>query len=487
MMGVAVSDCRVLLVFPASLHGGRWADGPRVKPELVSLFSELRRAGRTVAVLDLEAELGNPSDDETRAIFLDRTEGLLRAHPADLVVVSCWSALQYSAAVAVAKRARRLHPAAVIAVEGYHVSVRPDDFAYEGAPFDWLVVGEAESAVVALAQAVADGDRDTTSCRSLEGTPLPLDADHLPEFAAYPYVVEGLPELGLFLSRGCPYNAPACLLRPGGAGWHAYPVETTLRLLDEAAALRPGRIDLLDPAFGYDAAWRRAVLDRIAASDRRDLALTLNGRPDALVRLDLDKMYAARVRLRLDVGTLSRELLSRTGQAPQPQRAVEHALDLLAYANAKGLVTAASFTFNQPGETEITASETLDVLERFIVEAPNTSVSLQAESWAYLPAGEPAADLDAPASRYGTRVAFPEWWKEAGAFEVAAKSVVASSELAGREPGDESYWRPRFEELRERLTAKLTAEAKRGLRSHESVGSEAYGVPNGWWVEPRWH
>jgi radical SAM superfamily enzyme YgiQ (UPF0313 family) len=188
-----MADPRVLLVFPASLYGCRWADGPRVKPELVSLFSELRRAGRTVTVLDLEAELGNPSDDEARAIFLDKAEGLVRARPADLVVVSCWSALQYSAAVAVAERARRLHPAAVIAVEGYHVSVRPDDFAYEGAPFGWLVVGEAESAVLALAQAVADGDRDTTSCRSLEGTPLLLDADHLPEFAAYPYVVEGCP------------------------------------------------------------------------------------------------------------------------------------------------------------------------------------------------------------------------------------------------------------------------------------------------------
>lgn len=480
-------DLRVLLVFPASLFGGRWADGPRVKPELVSLFSELRRAGRTVDVLDLEAEVGNPGDDAAREDFLGKAEGLLCERSADLVVVSCWSALQYSAAVAVAERVRRLHPEAVIAVEGYQVSVRPDDFAYEGSPFNWLIVGEAESAVVALAQAVAEGDRDTQSCRPVEGTPLNLDADHLPDFAAYPYAAAGLPELGLFLSRGCPYNAPACLLRPGGAGWHAYPPETALALLDSVAALRPGRIDLLDPAFGYDATWRRAVLDRIASGDRRDLAISLNGRPDALVRLDVDKMYAARVRLRLDVGTLSREFLSRTGQAPQPQRAVEHALDLLQYANAKGVVTAASFTFNQPGETEATAAETLDALERFVEEAPNASVSLRAESWAYLPASEPAADLEAPASRYGTRIARPEWWKETVPSEAAAKAVVASRELSERAPGEDGYWRPRFEELRERLAAKLTAEARRGLRSHESVGSEASGVPNGWWIEPRWH
>jgi hypothetical protein len=71
--------------------------------------------------------------------------------------------------------------------------------------------------------------------------------------------------------------------------------------------------------------------------------------------------------------------------------------------------------------------------------------------------------------------------------EAAAKAVVASRELADLAAGDESYWRPRFDDLHARLDAKLTAEARRGLRSHENVGSAAAGVPHGWWVEARWH
>ena len=67
----------------------------------------------------------------------------------------------------------------------------------------------------------------------------------------------------------------------------------------------------------------------------------------------------------------------------------EHALDLLAYANAKGLLTVASFTFNQPGETEASAAESLAALAGFVDAAPNASVSVQAQSWAFLPAGEP--------------------------------------------------------------------------------------------------
>ena len=483
----AAPETRVLLVFPGSLYGGRWADGPRVKPELVSLSTELRHAGFAVGVLDLEVECGNPGDDGARAAFLARAEELLAARPADLVIVSCWSALQFAAAVAVAERARRLQPATVIAAEGYHVSVRPDDFSDAGAPFDWLIVGEAESAAVTIAAAVASGERETGACRALEGRPLPLDAAHAPDYAAYPYAGRDLPELGVFLSRGCPYNAPACLLRPGGGGWHAYPPHVAVAILTGLTELGAARLDVLDPAFGYDPVWRHAVLEGLASTDRRDLAITIAGRPADLTRGDIDRSYEARVRLRLDVGTLSRELLSRTGQAPQPPRAVDHALDLLTYANAKGLVTVASLTFNQPGETRATAAETLDALQGFVEAVPNTSVFLQAQAWAFLPAGDPAADIETPAARFGTSIARPEWWKEQVPAEDAAKEVVASRELADLPAGDQSYWRPRFDELHARLDAKLTSAARRGLRSHETVGSAAAGVPHGWWVEARWH
>ena len=482
-----MAETRVLLVFPGSLYGGRWADGPRVKPELVQLFTELRRAGFETDVLDLEVELGNPLDEVGRESFLQIGGALLAEHEADLVVVSCWSALQYTAAVSIAARVRERLPDAVIAVCGHHVSVRPDDFNDPGAPFDWLVAGEAETAVVTLARQIQSGERETGSCHSLEGTPLTLDDAHLPDYAAYPYTADGLPELGLFLSRGCPYNSPSCMLRPGGAGWHAYPPQTAAEAVDLVAALGPGRVLVLDPAFGYEAGWRRAVLDLLGAEDRRDLVLSVTARPEQLQRLDVDRLYRARVGLVLELGTLSPALLDRTGQAPNPRKTADHTLDLLEYLGAKGVVTHARFEFNQPGETEESAAETLDALERFAATVPNTSVSIDAQRWAFQPISEPEADVDAPASRFGTRIEHPEWWKEHADSRTLATAVVASAELADRPAGDESYWRPRFEEVQAALDAKLTAKARRGLRSHETVGSAAYGVPHGWWTEPKWH
>jgi len=39
----------------------------------------------------------------------------------------------------------------------------------------------------------------------------------------------------------------------------------------------------------------------------------------------------------------------------------------------------------------------------------------------------------------------------------------------------------------ETATAKLTAAARSGGRSHESVGSASTGVPHGFWIASRWH
>ena len=104
-----MTHTQVLLVFPGSLYGGPWAAGHPVKPELVSLFGEVRRGGFSVDVLDLDVELGSPADDEARDEFLRRVGALLAERSADLAVISCPSAPQYSAALAVGRMYRRLH------------------------------------------------------------------------------------------------------------------------------------------------------------------------------------------------------------------------------------------------------------------------------------------------------------------------------------------------------------------------------------------
>ena len=102
---------------------------------------------------------------------------------------------------------------------------------------------------------------------------------------------------------------------------------------------------------------------------------------------------------------------------------------------------------------------------------PNASLKTVASAWAYYPYGDAEADIAVPYERYGTRIIHPEWWREGIPSEKAATAVVASREMEDREPGDDGYWRPRFDAIAERAGKKLTPEARRGLRSHEWEGS----------------
>jgi len=487
-MGVVLEmgKATTLIVFPASLHGGRWAAGPRVKPELVSMFTVLRRNGASVSVLDLENAIGNPGAADREA-FLHNAEQRLAGVAAELIVVSCSSSLQYTASVAVADIVRRLHPRATIAVVGFHVSARPGDFAYEGSPFDIVVLGDPELALVEAAESVGGGGQPATR-QTCEGAMLDHSVKNAPEYTFYRYTVPNLPTLPVYLSRGCPYPRAACQLRPGAPGWHAFTPDVVVSIVAELTALAPRRIDVLDPAFGLETGWRTAVLQRFKGDDdRRTVPLAITVRPETLSREDVDGMYDARMHVRFDVDTLSVGLLERTQAVYRPVAHVEKALDLLRYANAKGISGELSLVFNQPGETVETAAETLERLEEFGASLPNASLKVRASSWAFYPYADHEADIMVPQQRYGTRILHPEWWREGMRSERAATAVVASRELEDREPGDETYWRPRFDRVAGEIAAKLTAEARRGLRSHEWEGSSATGVPHGYWVEPRWH
>jgi len=473
-----VGGASVLLVSPASSQGGEWAAGPRVKPELVSVWSHLRREGSRVELLDAECD----------ADAAPQADAMSQAGAAHLVALACLSPLQYGAALAVARRVRETRPQAVTAVFGQHATMRPDDFSAGAADglFDWVVQGDAEVSLSQIAADAVAAGRAERACRVGVGEPLPLTEQTLPDYAGYPCVREGLASLGVYLSRGCQYHSALCYAGPGGGQWRAFPPETAFGLLVRLEELRPHEIAVLDPTFGLDTGWRAAVLGRLADVERRAVPLSLTARPEAFARRDVDAVYRGRLHLHLSIGSLSPSLLAAL-EVPRPRQTLERILDLIRYANAKGVPAELDLVFGQPGETRATAAETLDTLEELIGSFPNTSLRPVARAWAYVPFGDVETDVKAPARRFGTAIVHPEWWKDDVPSFAAAHAVVPSADLLDLPPGDDSYWRPRFEAVAAAFAAKLTQEARRGLRSHEGVGSMADHVPHGFWREPRWH
>jgi len=476
---------RVLLVYPGVLRGGEWGAGPKVKPELVQTWTVLRRGGIDVEVADLDADLGPAAflNDET---YGDAAEDVARGLDAAVVAVCCWSALEYRAGIALAEAFRRHRPGATVVVWGHHPTIRPDDFTFDGTPFDWVVMGDPERTLAAIAGDVAESGAEPGVCRVGEGEALPLTTANLPDYAAYPLFETGLDLLGVYLSRGCQYHNEVCSLGPGGGRWHAFAPDDAVGLLQDLTALGADEVEVLDPTFGLDNGWRAETLRLLGKKSRREALLTVSARPDALRRADVDAVYAARISLRLNVGTLSSTLM-HAQEVPSASRRLDQALDLIRYLNAKGVSCELDFVFGEPGETRESAGETLATLEGLIDSFPNTSLRLVGHRWAYLPMGSVDADVEAPAGRYGATIVHPEWWKEDLDPYEAAHAVIPSADLAELAPGDDGYWRPRFREVAAAFDDKLTYEARNRLRSHESVGSAAADVPHGFYREPRWH
>ena len=155
---MATRSPSILLLHPGTLYGGSWAGGLPLKSALVSLYSYLRAHDITPQVLDLQTEFGNPAPEQVDAFLTRGTERLL-SFDFDVLGVSCWTSMEYLAAVEFATRVRAARPRALIVVGGYHPSARPDDFTYAGSPFDVVVTGEGELALLDLLRdgAVAGG------------------------------------------------------------------------------------------------------------------------------------------------------------------------------------------------------------------------------------------------------------------------------------------------------------------------------------------
>ena len=413
---------RVLLLHPGSLYGGDWAQIRIAKPSLVSLFSYLTYCGVPAEVLDLQVELGNPKPDEAEG-YLRQAEDLLAQREFDLLAVSCWSSLEYLASVELAGRVRASEPSIPIVVGGYHPTALPEEFRGPAAPFDVVVRGEGELALVALA---GDPTLEAGGRQSIvDGTQLPLD-EPIIDFEGYPYASAARQGIDLYLSRGCPYRCAFCMEGAKGSAWRAYPVDKAVTLVRRAAALKPRVVVFNDACFACRAPWRRSFLKALAEA-RLDAVYLAQTRADRLTAADLDLFRPLDIYLQFGVETMSPTMAAIMRKGPDGARHVRRVDEVLEAVNDRRLLAKIYLVFNHPGETDATATETLAWVERFIDRHDRLSLVFNAQSYAYFPGSEVALRRLHFEETYGTRVAHPEWWREPGDHHRLAIDVRAST------------------------------------------------------------
>jgi radical SAM superfamily enzyme YgiQ (UPF0313 family) len=411
---------RVLLVNPVPLYGGSRTGGVAdMPPSLVSLFSVLVAHDVPVEVLDLHVEMGSPGTLEDVAQAAAHSYELVQQRDFDVLAISCNSSFHYLGAVDLAQRLRTADSGVVIVVGGCHVSAAPEDFLDAAAPFDYVVTGEGELALLELARR----SRRTACPEVVDGTPLPLDKVYL-DVAGYPYLPSRPHRAMVPLSRGCPYRCAFC----GGTarrGWRAYPPDQAVEVVRRLFAVQPEVAGFCDPCFGLRRPWRRAFLSRLADL-RPQVPMVWETRVDTLDEADLELIAGMEVRLEVGVETMSPRMAEVMSKARDGSAYVRRTQRLLEELHRRGVLTAVGLLLNHPGEDAESLAATIDYFTAFAAAHPHTTIYATPHAFMYFPGTGVAADRERLAREFGTRVGHPAWWHEAAFQGPLADDVCAS-------------------------------------------------------------
>ena len=415
----------LLLVTPPVLCGKRWwGNRTANKPHIASLGGYVRDVAN---VQTLEFDLA-AVDDTSELMKLDAPlhDGV------SLVAISCWTSLHYLGTLAVADRVRNLAPDVPIVVGGHHATASPGDFTH--ANCDWVVRGDGEHV---LRKLCTEWPRRSSEMQVVSGglfdqsNPNHVDWDH--------YGRPGVKERVLWIgtSRGCSFQCRFCVEPQRSATYSRYGVNETLDILERLVHLNePEVIAFSDPLFGASRRWTEAFLDGL---HRRAFPVMFwaETRADLMTPELLDAFKRCRFMLDFGLDTASKTMIDRMEKSANADRYLARSKAMLEYADAIGLLHGIYLVFNFPGETPDTAMETRSFVEKLGNENSARSGWLSAQTFFVLPGTDAFERMPENATRYGTDIRHPTWWKEVGDHYDLATDVLPSAAWIGHE--DELY------------------------------------------------
>lgn len=440
---------KILLVYPSQFYTPAWSGKfflSQTKSHLLYLASFLAKE-HCVDVLDLENELGRPRTASEISIFRKKTAELLSSRSFDLAAISCWTSFNYLAAKMVAQVCRQVREGARIVVGGYHPSALPQDFFYKGSPFDFIVKGEGELALAAIA---AMKRRFAAGPRVVAGSALDLRRQPCLEWR-FPQAQRLVKSriVTVYLSRGCPFCCSYCM---EGAkrhrSWRSYTIEASMRTVEGAIGMFDPRIVVIgDACFGFDLLWRRAFLERLIAK-KFDKIFWFQTRVDLMQRQDIDLFSRLNSNVEFGLESGSEEMLSLMAKTHNPKGYLASCRQVVHYANKKKLPHKISLIFNHPGETQDTYRQTLRFVASLGRGQREVSTNIVGQNFSLFPGSPAYARLGFFKKKYGTTVENAYWW-HARRDQDALSCAVMPSEDIRKKQGGIDYWQQEVKELNE--------------------------------------
>lgn len=402
----------ILLIYPSQLFNSDWGRIAWTNPSLVNLFSYLKQYRDINAqVLDLDIEIGRPRNAEEILKFKEKVSVAIKKYKFDIVGISCSYSINYLSSIMVAEICRDINRNCVIAVGGMHASAVPDDFIYDGSPFDFIVIGEGEKVLLNICQGKI---KRTGEPRKIIAELIDLNTIPAPNFKEYKYFYSQEKRAVLYaLSRGCPFTCSFCIESvKDNSDYRCLPVKRAIREIREIVYhLGIKKIKLYDPCFGLRKEWRRSFLESLIKTKVKCI-FEFETRVDLLDREDIDLLSSLNIHyLYLGLEHVSPKMLSLMQKTKNPRVYLEKANKIIRYLNERDIPNKILLIFNHPGETKNTIQEVIRFLDSAFSGLKRISSALHPNNYFFTPGTRTYSNIKKYEREFGTVVRDKIWWK----------------------------------------------------------------------------
>ena len=423
----------ILLLYPSCLYYADWMERVQVKTSQVWLASYLNRFF-PVTYGDLEIELGRPNSRVQVRRFQRKVRQYLSDRQFDVLAISCWTSLSYQVSRIVAQACRELYPDTPIIVGGYHPSARPNEFFDYEDVFDYVVIGEGELAVRQLLE--QNGAMRPDRPQLIHGPTVTSDEFVECDWSLVePFVrrnfPEGLPNVYMYLSRGCPFGCSFCMEPLKDQAWRAFdPVGAVDSMFSAVDRFGSIAVAVSDACFGMRPKWRKQFLRECL---QRDLPfwIVFETRPEYLDQEDIEYLSHLKTEVQFGIESCSPDILRLMQKTRQPEKFLSTFELVSNMLTENRVLHRANLIFNHPGETEKTLKETFSFIDRMTART-DSFLMWACHGYMHFPGCEIDRNRTYYESEFGATFPPTDWWKgESDQYE-ASLANEPSHDLRGQ-------------------------------------------------------
>ncbi|MBN2227432.1 MAG: B12-binding domain-containing radical SAM protein [candidate division Zixibacteria bacterium] len=431
------SEPSILLAYPSCFYYPVWMERVKIKTSQLLLASFLAREF-DVTYADFEITIGRPNSVIQIKRYRRQVRQYLEKHPCDILALSCWTSLSYQATMVTAEIFRELYPDKLIVVGGYHPSARPEEFVTPDHVIDYVVCGEGELALREIARNVNKSGRPATT------TILPGESIGPNDFVPYNWDLvdsfvkssfpDGVSNIYLYLSRGCPFRCSFCMESLKDRRWAAYPPDEAVRVIHEAVRrFNAYAVPISDACFGMRRDWRRRFLEELVAS-RPDFWIVFETRAEYLDPEDIGLLAQLKLEIQFGLESASPEILKLMKKTRVPDKYLNRFETISRLCSEHEILHRANMIFNHPGETRRTLEETFAFIDRQL-ERRNSYLMWTCHGYMHFPGCDLDRDRDFYSQTYGSKFLKPNWWREDADQYESSMQFIPSADLDGDNVG----------------------------------------------------